>query len=157
MPVGEITAAITSLRATLDITKAMVGLRDTAAFQKKSIELQTLILEAIDKNIASAQAQAMQLEEIGALKAKVARLEAWDREKERYELKKLGHGGAVAYMLKPNARGSEPPHWLCPNCYGQSKKSFLQPTGEHVLRHLLYRCGACRMEMPTPFEPKWID
>lgn len=43
MPVAEITAGITSLRAMMDIAKAMVGLRDAETFRSKSIEMQSLI------------------------------------------------------------------------------------------------------------------
>jgi hypothetical protein len=39
VPVAEIAAAITSFRASLDIAKAMVTLRDQEAFRAKSIEL----------------------------------------------------------------------------------------------------------------------
>jgi hypothetical protein len=46
MPVAEISAGLTSLRAALDITKAMVSLRDAEAFRAKSIELQGIVLEA---------------------------------------------------------------------------------------------------------------
>jgi hypothetical protein len=47
MPLVEIAAGITSLRATLDIAKAMVNLRDAEAFRTKSIELQETILRAL--------------------------------------------------------------------------------------------------------------
>ena len=30
--------------------------------------------------------------------------------------------GALVYMLKPDERGTEPPHWLCANCYGKAQK-----------------------------------
>jgi hypothetical protein len=42
MPIAEISAGITSLRATLDIMKAMIGLRDAEAFRSKSIDLQAI-------------------------------------------------------------------------------------------------------------------
>lgn len=36
MPVAEMAAAVTGIRAALDITKAMVGLRDAEAFHNGS-------------------------------------------------------------------------------------------------------------------------
>lgn len=48
MPAAELALGITSLRAALDLTKAMIGLRDAEAFRSKSIELQGVILEAIE-------------------------------------------------------------------------------------------------------------
>lgn len=49
MAAGEIAAAVTGIRAPLDITKAMVGLRDAETFRAKSIELQGVVLEAFNK------------------------------------------------------------------------------------------------------------
>ena len=127
MPVAEIAAAITGFRASLDIAKAMIGLRDDEAFRTKAIELQTAISEALVKSIEAREAYAAQLARIRALETEIADLKAWDREKERYELTG-NYMGAVTYMLKPDVRGTEPPHWLCPKCYTGGKKGFLLPT-----------------------------
>jgi hypothetical protein len=123
MPVAEIAAAVTGIRSALDIAKAMVGLRDAETFRSKSIELQTVILESLDKAIEARESYAAQLDQIRALEAEVARLKEWNAEKQNYELKGIG-SGSVAYMLKPETRGSEPPHWLCPTCFAQGKKRF---------------------------------
>src|SRR4051794_8174501 len=82
-------------------------------------------LKAMNEAIEAREAHSVQAERIRTLEAEVASLKAWDAAKEPYELKPLG-SGAIAYMLKPEARGTEPPHWLCPNCYTQGKKSFFQ-------------------------------
>jgi hypothetical protein len=129
MPVAEISAGLTSLRAALDIAKAMVNLRDAEAFRAKSIELQSVVLEALEKAIKSREACSAQADRIRALETEVAGLKAWGTEKERYELKPVGRA-VVAYMLKPEARGSEPPHWLCPNCYAKGEKAFFQMKGD---------------------------
>jgi len=154
MVVAEISAGVTSLRAALDITKAMVGLRDAEAFRAKSIELQGVVLEALDKAIDSREAYAAQSERIGALEAEVASLKAWDAEKQNYELKRIGEG-SVAYMLKPDKRGTEPPHWLCPNCYSKGQKSFLNPTGAQVRRSWIYKCGSCGTQPSCNHMPDW--
>jgi hypothetical protein len=154
MVVAEISAGVTSLRAALDITKAMVGLRDAEAFRAKSIELQGVVLEALDKAIDSREAYAAQSERIRALEAEVASLKAWDAEKQNYELKRIGEG-SVAYMLKPDERGTEPPHWLCPNCYSKGQKSFLNPTGANVGRGWIYKCGNCGTQPSCNHMPDW--
>ena len=76
MPLAEIAAGITSLRATLDIAKAMVGLRDAEAFRAKSIELQETFLRALDSGIEACEAYAKQLDSVRALEAEVTRLKA---------------------------------------------------------------------------------
>jgi hypothetical protein len=142
MPAAEIAAAITGLRSALDITKAMVGLRDAEAFRAKSIELQGVVLEAFEKAIEAREAYAMQANRISALEAEVTQLKAWGAEKERYELKSIGPG-AVAYILKPDARGTENPHWLCPNCFTKGKKAFLQSANKLERARLLVACNEC--------------
>lgn len=156
MPIAEISAAVTSLNATLSIAKAMVGLRDSEAFRAKSIELQQVILEALDNGIAAREAYSKQLNRITALEAEVANLKAWDAEKQKYELKTVGYA-AVAFMLKREERGTEPPHWLCPNCVARGQKSYFLPSGNRSGRDNIYACASCKSTMPVTYPPKWID
>jgi len=156
MPAAEIAAAITGIRSALDVTKAMVGLRDAEAFRTKSIELRGLILESLDKAIEARETYSTQLDRVRALEAEVASLKNWNAEKQDYELKGIGEG-AVAYMLKPDKRGSEPPHWLCPNCYSKGQKSFLNPTGANVGRGWIYKCPGCSAQPSCYHMPAWQD
>ncbi len=144
MVVAETAAGVTSLRAALDIIKAMVSLRDAEAFRAKSIELQGVVLEAFEKAIEAREAHTQQSDRIRALEAEVANFKAWDAEKQRYELKAIGNG-TVARILKRDARGTEPPHWLCPQCFEQRKKSFLQSANKVERGHLMMSCNACRL------------
>ena len=156
MVVAEIAASVTSIRAALDITKAMVGLRDAESFRAKSIELQGVVLEAFEKAIEAREAHSAQADRIRALEAEVADLKAWGAEKQDYELKPIGEG-AVAYMLKPDKRGAEPPHWLCPNCFSKGQKSFLNPTGAHAGRGWIYKCDNCGAKPSCTHMPVWQD
>jgi hypothetical protein len=85
--------------------------KDAFIREAKSIELQGVVLDAFENAIEAREAYSTQADRIRALEAEVANLKAWDAEKQHYELKP-NYMGAVAYMLKPEARGSEPPHWL---------------------------------------------
>jgi hypothetical protein len=157
VPVAEIAAAVTGIRSALDITKAMVGLRDAEAFRAKSIELQGVVLEALDKAIEARESYAAQNDRIRALEAEVARLKAWDAEKQRYDLKSIGQG-AVAYVLKPDERGAETPHWLCPNCFAKGQKAFLQNTGKIERARLLIGCNNCGTTVPITKDINgWAD
>lgn len=156
MPVAEIAAAVTGIRSALDITKAMVGLRDAEAFRAKSIELQTVVLEALDKAIEARESYTAQADRIRALEAEMAQMKAWDAEKASYELKPIARG-AVAYMLKRDKRGTEPPHWVCPTCFSKGEKSMLYFTGATVLRHMIYRCPGCDAKPSVDGDPKWLD
>jgi hypothetical protein len=157
MPVAEIAAAVTGIRSALDITKAMVGLRDAEAFRAKSIELQGVVLEALDKAIEARESHAAQGDRIRALEAEVANLKAWDTEKQRYNLKSIGQG-AVAYILKPEERSGETPHWLCPNCFAKGQKAFLQNTGRIERARVIVGCNSCRTAVPiTKDVTSWAD
>jgi hypothetical protein len=157
MPAAEIAAAVTGIRSALDITKAMVGLRDAEAFRAKSIELQSVVLEALDKAIEARESYSAQTDRIRALETEVARLKEWDAEKQRYELKSIG-AGAVAYILKPDARGTETPHWLCANCFAKGQKSFLQNTGRIERARLVVGCNSCGTAVPVNKDASgWAD
>ena len=155
MPAAEITAGIVSIRAAIDLTKAMVGLRDERLITTKTNELRLLLGEAVGKFVEAQKAQLAQLEEIAALKAKATKAGDWEAEKQRYELKKVG-GGAFAQMLKPPARGEEPPHWLCPTCFAKGQKAYFQFSARMSGLGSVYRCKNCEGHMTTENEPEWL-
>ena len=147
--VAEVFAGLSSLKAAFDIAKGLKDIDNAANRNAAVIELQEKILGA-------QSAQAELIERVGDLEKEVARLKAWDTEKQNYELQAIG-GGTVAFMLKPDARGTAPPHWLCPNCYGENKKSFYQPTGNTIQRANVYKCQGCQGAVSVEGQPRWVD
>lgn len=146
--IAEISALMTSLKGAKDIAEAMVGLRDAAARQSKVIEFQNVIMDAQQSVFAIQQERAALVEKVSELEEQVARLEKWNSEKERYELSELGNG-TVAYRIKDAVRGTEPPHWICANCYDDGKKSHLQPEVRFPGSTKVYVCHACGSELTT--------
>jgi hypothetical protein len=71
MVVAEISAGLTSLQAALGIVKAMANLRDVAAFQSQAIELQQIVLDAMNEAIEAREAHSTQVDRIRALEAEV--------------------------------------------------------------------------------------
>lgn len=155
MPVAEIASAITSLKAAFDLTKAMIGVRDATVLQGKVVDLRSIIMEAQASAIDAREAHAAQIDRIRDLEAEIVGFKAWDAEKERYELKTVGTG-VVAYMLKPDSRGAQPPHWLCPNCYSKGKKSFFQATGATIGRARVFKCVMCESIVTVDAIPAWL-
>jgi rubrerythrin len=96
------------------------------------------------------------LERIRKLEREVADFKAWESERQRYDLKDLGDG-AFAQMLKPGMRGTEPPHWVCTNCYEHGHKATLQ----NVMvkgRGQVWRCPSCKNTIdPVQPLPSWFD
>jgi polyhydroxyalkanoate synthesis regulator phasin/ribosomal protein L32 len=140
--VGEIAGLMSSLKAAKDIAQTMVGLRDAATFQAKAIEFQSKIFDAMERAIASQEERAALVEKVSELEKEVAQLEAWETEKQRYELKDVG-SGSLAFTLKPECAGSEPPHHICAQCYQHAQKSILQPETRFPGRSQWLVCHGC--------------
>jgi hypothetical protein len=134
--VAEVYAGLAAFKTMFDMAKALKDINDAAIRNGAVIALQEQIL--------SAQAQqATLIDRIRELEEEVARFETWNAEKRRYELKEL-RDRLIAYSVKEEARGTEPPHSICPDCYQQGVKSILQ----HVIRTpgrtdvlICQRCG----------------
>lgn len=132
----------------------MVGLRDAETFRAKFIEMQQTIINALESGIAAREAQGAQLDRIRALEAEVARLRAWDAEKRRYELKRVGQG-TVAYVLKPEARRHAAPNrriGCAQTAFENGQKSFFQHTVRGVSR-----CVGCDAVVEIFSLDKWLD
>src|SRR4051794_7437181 len=112
---AEISMGLSSLKAATDILKGLNSANTQAAINDVKLALQEKIFDAREALAAAQEAQAATLQKVSALEAEIARLKAWNTEKEDYELKTIGSAGSVALMLKPDKRGSKPPHALCAN------------------------------------------
>jgi hypothetical protein len=146
---AEIFAGLSALKTAFDMAKGLENIHETVARDRAVIELQ--------KEILSAQStQATLVEAIGALKGRVAELEAWDAEKKRYQRKEVS-SGVFVFVLKPEERGTEPFFMLCPKCYHDGEPSELQATQELRMRRRVHVCPRCKSDYvigapiaPTP-------
>jgi len=144
MAMAEIGMGLTSLKTAFDIAKAMKDIHDATTLNSKIIDLQSAIMDAQSSAITAREVHASQIGRIREIEEEIARLKAWERQKQNYELKQLGVG-SLAYALKPEVTTGEPPHWLCANCYNHGKKAFLQlaPEWAEVLQAYLWVCPIC--------------
>jgi hypothetical protein len=158
--VAEVFGGISALKAALDIAKTIKDANDITTRQGIVIKLQEQILSA-------QAAQLSLIEDIGGFKEKIATLQGWDAKKQQYELKSLGWN-TFAYMLKPEARGSAPPHWICTRCFGDGHAEIIQQTRNSAVirgRGLVYECPRCNWAIDPSGDavetgmgkPKWLD
>jgi hypothetical protein len=140
--VSAIAGTVSALKGATDIAKAMIGLHDAQAVQAKVIELNGKILEAQSGALVANDERTALVQRVGELEKEVARLKAWEAEKERYELKEL-YRGLFAYILKEGKEAGEPPHALCANCYQRGIKSFLQGSGHPIVHQHFWSCQVC--------------
>jgi hypothetical protein len=116
--VGEIFAGLSAAKSAFDIAKGLKDIHDATIRNAAIIELQ-------EKILAAQEAQATLLQQIRDLEKEIADLKAWEIEKQRYQMKELG-AGAIAYVIKASAQGTDPVHCICAQCYERGKKSILQ-------------------------------
>ena len=134
---------ISSLKLAGDIAKSFLELQSIAEVQGKVIDLQSTILAAQSSALAANAAQSVMIEEIRALKEEIAHIKAWENEKKRYQLY-TPWNGVVVYALKKSMSNSEPPHWICTNCYEDGRKKILiqQKKGSGFIAFVCPRCKA---------------
>lgn len=138
------TKAITDpLKAASDLAQGMLDLRDTVKLGSLVIKLNAEILSAQRGALAASQSEAEMAEEARALKTKIASFEDWERQKERYELKRIkGYWELLVYELKDGVNSPEEKHYACPDCYTNRKKSILQNHAQGSGQGLICRqCG----------------
>jgi hypothetical protein len=143
-----IAQGLNAAKALTDIAKTMFGLRDSAKLLEATVEFNQQLL-SIQKALLEAQAeQTTLIQTIRDREEEIARLKAWETEKERYELKDVAmSSGAFAYMIKPESQGTEPLHCLCANCYEQGKKRIMQFTPRLAAGRRVWSCPACQNEI----------
>jgi hypothetical protein len=143
--ISAIAGAMSSLNAAVNITKAMKDLKDWSTVQTQVIELQRTILEAQSGLFSANDERTSLIEKIREAEKRIADLETWNTEKQRYQLTDIGDGN-FAYALKESVSNGEPPHYLCTACYQNSKKAILHHlatgSGMHVLT-----CPSCVAKM----------
>ena len=137
------------LKAAGETAQKLIGLRDTAKFGDALIELQDQIIAAQQGALEAQGRELAMSEEIHELKERVAEMEIWDAEKERYELKEVVPGQFV-YAVREEVRGSEPPHMLCANCYNHDQKSILQTEIRNPGHHEVLFCQRCGGDLFSP-------
>jgi|SRR5581483_7358630 len=142
-----ITGMATSIRAAIDITKAMKDVHDANVIQTKTFELTREIMAAQSYAMEAMQAQTALLATVRELGEKIAKLEAWNAEKDRYALREVGPG-VLVYTTKQGMDNGQPFHMLCANCYDRGIKSIIQSTQELQAGKRMHMCPHCKNKIP---------
>jgi hypothetical protein len=141
-------AALTSLGTVLgafksikDTAESIVSLRDQTVIAGKVGEINAKLLDAQSSIFAVNEERTALVERVRELEKHITDLEAWEAEKQRYELRQVTTG-YFCYQLKPEMSTGEPLHRLCADCYAAGKKKFLQQqiSGPSLDR---FACGGC--------------
>ena len=146
--------AFGSLKMAYDAASSLLKLKVSSDVQSKVIELQGEIFAA-QQNALTAQAdQSALTQRISELETEIAQSKSWDAEKQNYELSQVSPG-AFAFVLKPDAKGASPPHWLCPTCFENGRKSIIQRGSRHSGRGgTNWLCAQCKNIVVTGWNSK---
>jgi hypothetical protein len=151
---AAIASAAGALKTAYDLSKAAIGAHDAGAIRAKVAEMQGEISSALASAITAQTDQMAILKRVSDLEKEVADLKAWEAQKQRYHLKRFDPGVFV-YSLKENDPSGEPPHQICPACYENGKKQYLQATARTQGGHRVHACPGCKHEYA--FGPKAFD
>jgi hypothetical protein len=149
---ATIGATLSALQGARDLIQGIISARDSVMIQGKVLELQGVILDAQGAAMDARAEQSTLLDRVGDLEKEIARLEAWEAEKQRYELKRIGEG-IFTYVVKESMRGSEPEHQLCANCYSAGLKSILQQETRFPGAATVLTCHGCGSDIYTAGYP----
>jgi hypothetical protein len=126
--------------------QTLIGLKETSAIQTKVVELDGIILSAQSSALAAQSNQFTLLQKVCDLETQIADLEAWDVEKNRYELAEIA-AGIFTRRLKPSDSHGEPAHQIYARCYEHRIKSVLQKMTRGHADFLV--CSDCKTELKT--------
>jgi hypothetical protein len=143
----------TALKTATDALKSVKDLVVGTAVKTQISQAYEEILAARETAMAAQEERFTLLERIRTLETELADLKAWGSEKEQYELKQVNPGSS-AYVPKPGTEAAKSPHWLCPNCYTNGKKSFMQHQGAASPKggpEQKYACATCKMAFITHY------
>lgn len=158
---SAIAEGVTALKGLYEMASGLMKATSDLEQKTQVSELLHRILEAQNAAISAKEQQHDMLARIKELEDRISTLQDWEREKERYTLARFGRegGGYFAYVLRKSHADGNPPHALCPQCFENGKKSFLQYNGKLHLVKYGYTCNSCGLELLTQHDdpPEYAD
>lgn len=137
---AEIAAAVQSTKALAELLKAANGLSNHVELLAAVNTVQEKLSQALISNLEGAEKQAALLERVRELEKRIAEVESWGRQMQRYVLFAFPTG-TLAYAIKPGMEQGEPPHYLCTTCVERKQKTTLQPHGRFL------KCQVCKTDI----------
>jgi len=160
MDASLILGTISGLKTAGDIAKSLLDLKTVSEVRGKVIELQSVILSAQGSAMEANARQSALIEQISALKKEITDIKAWEEEKQRYDLV-APMGSVLVYAIKKECAGSEPPHWICTNCYENRRKTILNQVRSKNSSFWHILCPVCKSQIDThyksPYAPQYAE
>jgi len=143
----EISAAVASFNVLKDMVLGAKELADNNKFVTAVTETMSKLMLAQTSALGALEKQQAQAVKIGHLEAEITKLKAWNAQLQRYELAEFATG-VFAYRLKESMSNGEPAHWICSQCFQDSKIGFLNYM-HAVGTNKRFGCVICHHEYKT--------
>jgi rubrerythrin len=141
----EFSKAVGLVTAITSAAKRLSDTREEVKVNEVAIQLQGIVLDLQSEMMMIQSDYQNILRSKEDLEKKLVEQENWDKERTRYHLKNVGTGlTGFVYALNKSEPSIEPPHWICPNCYEDKKKSILQFTRKMPSS---WNCPRCKTEV----------
>ncbi|WP_227459668.1 hypothetical protein [Cupriavidus pauculus] len=170
MVIATISATLSSLKASVELARSAIALRDdaklaeaTQALNDRIIDVQNAALQLQEKQSAARDEIDSLKDEARELRARVAELEQKRILRSNYKLHELCEGSFALAPVGPAGQATEPMHYLCQTCMdNESKQSVLQE--ERSMGKISLKCPSCnntyrtgrRYEMPRLNRPAYV-
>ena len=136
---AEISAAITSAKAALEIAKAANGLSQYNELVSAVSEVNAKLMAATVTALASLEKNAALAEQVSALKEELMKFKNWKSESQDYILQAVGvEGHHFAQVYKPAVQTLQAKHWACAKCFQERKIYYFSAHGRNS-----YKCPNC--------------
>lgn len=127
MDITTISASIGSLKTLVSIAQSLIGMNKDVAVNAKAAELLSAVTDVQTKLLEAQQSMFLMQEELRLAKEELAKKAEFNR----YELVEPFPGTRL-FRLKPaEKQGSEPIHYICPNCKDVLGKLSVLQESEH--------------------------
>lgn len=156
-----IQGAVTGIKSIVEIVKSINDLQNAAEIHIKTGDILKIAITAQEAALSAQANEFAMVKKIDDLEKEIVRLKNWDEDKKRYKMVKPWDSATTpVYSVKESCSLEEPPHWICPNCYNDSKKRFIAPQKKGGVM-LSYCCNQCGFEMQSPWrdevKPKYAE
>jgi predicted RNA-binding Zn-ribbon protein involved in translation (DUF1610 family) len=140
MIITEIGAALGTIKNSIDVLKTLNNVTTDEKVRSAVFELQSQLLSLQVQMIEANTRYDEQAELIKALQKELDSKNKWEEESAKYEIHHPIDGMTV-YRLKAEHNNTGSEIWVCPNCYGNQKISFLNRPKKGYLNFVCHPCG----------------
>lgn len=146
MDLTTVTASIGSIKTLVSIAQSLIGMNKDAAVNEKAMELLSAVTDVQSKLIETQQSMFLMQEELRSAKEELTKKAEFDR----YELVQPYQGTRLFILKESERRGSEPTHYICPNCKDVLGKISVLQESEHYAYCKNKQCNQSYQISPMP-------